>query len=509
MSNTLAESKSKNTKYYIVVIIALCLMYLLPVLLKPGALVDNPDVKAPEAITQNGVTVLCVFFGVLISTMFTGETFWPAMLGMFALVMGNFTTASGILSTWFGNTTIQQIIWVMAFTGAVTESGAVDVLAKKFLKIKGLKGHPMKLILLLFFAVMICAEFVNSPTAMLLLWYPILDGICDVCQVKKDSDLKRELMLGVFIACMGAYALPFKGVHLSSIAIISGIMSGSGLEFNNGIYLLVATLVVAVFITCYALFMKYVWKTDLSPLADYSFEKMGIKDEDLKMNTRQKILLGCLIFGVLFLIISLVLPKQSGLYKLINSKIGSTWVWIAMFSILCMFRDKEGKPFINGVKLLQQKTMWGILAVAGCFTICGTAIAADTYGIKYTISQFIGPILGSASWPLMVFFCVAISCVFTNFTNGMPVSFTINAICIPIACGMQLAHSGGNASVLAVATIMGSQCAFMTHGAIAYAPIMLGREEMTTKFIWSKGAVTNLLFIVLCTILCVVFGYLF
>ena len=103
-------------------------------------------------------------------------------------------------------------------------------------------------------------------------------------------------------------------------------------------------------------------------------------------------------------------------------------------------RDKEGKPYIDGIKLLQSKTMWGIIAVAGCFTICGAAIASDDLGIKAAISTGLGPILNNASWPVLVILCVVVSTVFTNFTNGMPVSFTINAICIPLACTLQMNH---------------------------------------------------------------------
>ena len=178
-----------------------------------------------------------------------------------------------------------------------------------------------------------------------------------------------------------------------------------------------------------------------------------------------------------------------------------------MFAILSMMRDKDGKPFVNGVKILQNKTMWGIVAVAGCFTIVGGAIASDDYGIKLAISNLLAPILGNASWPIMVIFCVVISTVFTNFTNGMPVSFTINAICIPLACTLQMA-GGGDATVLGAATILSGMCAFLTNGAIAYAPIMLGREEMTNKFIFTKGVVTNIIFIVVCSVICIVFGYI-
>ncbi|MBO4799541.1 MAG: hypothetical protein J5489_02740, partial [Lachnospiraceae bacterium] len=64
----------------------------------------------------------------------------------------------------------------------------------------------------------------------------------------------------------------------------------------------------------------------------------------------------------------------------------------------------------------------------------------------------------------------------------------------------------GNATVLAVATIMSAMCAFLTPGAIAYAPLFLNREEITKKFVWTKGVVTNILYIVIATVICGVFG---
>lgn len=491
-----SSAKKSSAAYYVCVAVAVFFMFIF------GRIVPTF-----AGITPVGISMLGIFLGVLIVTIVTGETFWPALLGLFAMILCDYTTAGGLLATWFGNATIQQIIWVMALTGAVTESGAVNVLARKVLKIKALQGRPMRLITALLITVLICSALVSSPTTMLLLWYPILDTICEMCGIEKDSDLKRSLLLGVYIAAMGAYVLPFKGVHLSSIAIISGIMNSSGLAFNNTAYLIVATLVILAFVLAYVAFMCFVWKIDLTPLKEFDVDKMNLTEADLKMNTRQKILLGFMIFGIAFLLLSMVLPKESAIMAFYN-KIGSTWIWIFLFTILCIIRDKEGKPFINGVKLLQTKTMWGIVAVAGCFTICGSAIASDDLGIKAAIADFLSPILGSASWPVMVILCVAISTIFTNLTNGMPVSFTINAVCIPLACTMQM-NGSGNATILGVATILSSMCAFMTNGAIAYAPLMLGREEMTTKFMFTKGLVTNAIYIVVASVICIIAGYLF
>lgn len=105
-------ARGKNVKYYICVAISLCFIFLFGKLIQPFA-----------GITPVGISILGIFFGVLIATIVTGETFWPALLGLFGMIVCDFTTAGDLLKTWFGNTTIQQIIWVMALTGAVTESG--------------------------------------------------------------------------------------------------------------------------------------------------------------------------------------------------------------------------------------------------------------------------------------------------------------------------------------------------------------------------------------------------
>lgn len=488
-------TKTSNVKHYVSLIIAGLFMFGFGKVVPPFA-----------GITEIGVSMIGIFLGVLIAALATGETFWPSLFGLIAMITCEYSTAGELLATWFGNATIQQIIWVMALAGAVTESGAVNVLARKVFRIRALQGHPMRLVFAILFAALIAAALVSSPTTIILLFYPMLDGICDMCNVKKDSDLKRELLLGIYIAAMGAYILPFKGVHLSSIAIISGIMEQSGLTFNSGIYLAGSTAVIVLFVIVYIILMRFVWKTDVTPLKDFDVDKMGLKEEDFKMTGRQKVLLGFMLVGILFLIMTLFFPKGSVVFA-VYAKYGSTWIWIILFAILCAMRTKEGKPYINGVKLLQSRTMWGIVAVAGCFTICGSAIASDDLGIKAAIANGLSPILGNASWPIMVILCVVAATVFTNFTNGMPISFTINAVCIPLACSMELTGSG-NATVLGIATILSSMAALLTPSAIAYAPLLHEREEINNKFMFTKGAVTVVAYIVVACLICIPLGYM-
>ena len=488
--------KNKNTSYYFWGIVSILLMFGFHLVVKPFA-----------GINEMGIVVLGTFFGVLLATITTGQVFWPSLLGLFSLVLGGFDTGAGILATWFGNPSIQQIIWVMALAGAVADSGVFNLLVPKLLKFKFITGHPTRLLLTLFLTILGFTALFITPTLMLVLMFPLIDSIAELCGVEKNTDLKRVMLLGTYLAAMGSYALPFRGIHLSSIAIISGIMAENGLRFDNGAYLITTLSILIFLLVTFVIFIKYIWKIDMTPLKEFKFSDMNIKEEDLKLNSRQKVLLSFMIVCIVYLLAGLFITNpESAIYSYYN-RIGNVWIWIAVYGFLAVLRTKEGKPFIDATKILQSKTMWGIITVAGLFTICGRAIASDAYGIKPAIMSALAPVLGSNSWPILVILSVVLSAVFTNLTNGMPVSFTINAIAFPIACQMQNAGMV-NATVLAAASILGAMCAFLTNGSIAYAPLLLGREEITTKFIWTKGVVTLGIFIVIACVICISFGFL-
>lgn len=487
-------AQKKSVKYPILCVISLFLMFAF-----------GKVVPTWGELTPVGVSMLGIFIGALLMTVTTDQTFWPPVIGIFAMVMCGYTSADGALSTWFGNTTIQQIIWVSALAGALSDSGAINVLARKMMKIKAVKGRPLLFLFALFGTVLICSALAGSPTAMLLLWYPILDGICESCGIKKDSDLKRAMLLGIYIACMGSYIFPFKGVQMSSIAITSAVLENYGLSFNQGAYFVTATLAVILFVAIYALFIKFVWRVDLSPLANFDVEKLGFKAEEERMDVRQKVLMGAMVAGIVWLFVGAFL---SGAVKTVYDTIGTTWIWIAIVGLLSMIRYR-GKPMMDGAQMLKNKTMWGIVAMTGCFTMVGSAISSDDLGIKAWISDLLSPLVGNASWPLLIIVCVLIATIFTNFTNGMPVSFTMNAVAVPFAAEMVLAGTISDATPLGTAIIMSGMCAFLTYGAIAYAPLLLGREEMTKKFIWTKGVVTNGIYIVVASVICIIGGYVF
>jgi len=496
MSASVTNTRIKNGKYYICVAISLCLIFLFGKVVPPFA-----------GITSVGIGILGVFFGVLFAILATNEIFWPSLMGLAGIVLCGYLPAKSLLSTWFGNSTIQQIIWVMALTGAVSESGAINVLSKKMLHLKFLEGHPMRLFSAILIAVLGCTFIVGSPATVLLLFYPLLDSILSMCSIDPDSELNRQFSLGMYLCTPVGVVLPFKGVHLSTLAIVSGIMATYGLTLNNGLYLIITSLIIVLTLVLYLFFVKFVWRTDLTPLKSFNVSKMGITEDDLKFTSKQKLLLGFLLFGVVFLLLDAFLPSDSAFVSF-SSKIGSSLIWIILFGVLCFLRDKDGKPVINGVKLLQSKTMWNIVAVAGCFTICGSAIASKELGISNAIFTGLAPVLEHINWPALVILTVLLSTIMTNFTSGLPITTLVVTIGTPIVCTMQLAGRG-NVTVLAAFTILSGMFAFLTYGSIACASILLGRKGMTTKFMFTKGFLMMIVFIVICCAVCIPAGYLF
>ena len=71
---TMAETRKSNATYYVWSVIALVLIF--------GF---GRVVPAFAGITPVGISVLGIFLGVLIAILATGDTFWPSIIGLFAL----------------------------------------------------------------------------------------------------------------------------------------------------------------------------------------------------------------------------------------------------------------------------------------------------------------------------------------------------------------------------------------------------------------------------------------
>lgn len=477
------EKKGKLTSYPFITAISLFLMFGLGLVLKPWS-----------TVTEMGVNVLGVYVGVLLMLIFTKEMIWPPILGMAALVLHGYNSAGGILQAWMGNTTVVMVLFILAICGALRESGAPLVLANILMTRKITRGRPVVFLLMLFFASTILS-MLTSGTTTILIMYQIAAGLMEACGYEKDSDEHRFILLGIYISNIGAYMLPFKGIHLSTLAVATGIMESFGIQFNSVLYLVACCLTVIIFIVVYTLMMKYVFKVNLEPLKNLDTSKLDVKGSGTKFNSRQLTLLMAFVVGVVLMLINMFMPKDSGFSKLMTT-LGSAWPWIIIFCVLCIPHMKDGKPFINGGTLLRDNAMWSMVVMIGCISICGQAISADDLGIKAWLLEALTPVLGNMGFLTMVIVTVAFCTVLTQFFNGSPIAYVLNTLCIPFACILEK-NGKGSATAICSAIVFCCFFAFVTPAASSTAPLITGHANMNNRFLWTKGWIYTAVWIVI------------
>ena len=489
----LTETK-KSPKYVILTVFSLFMMFGFGLVVKPWS-----------TVTPLGVNILGIYIGVLVMLVCTKEAIWPPLMGLIALVVHGYDTSANVLKAWMGNTTLVMVIFVWAICGALRDTKAPFVLANKLMSLKINKGHPRVFLFILFFVTTILS-MLTTGTASILMMYQVAEGVVEAAGYEKDSEEYRFILLGIYVSNIGSYVLPFKGVHINTLAIATGIMATYGLEFNQAQYLFSTTATVVVFLILYVLSMSTIFKCNLKPLAELDTEKLNVGGLGNKFNFRQKVFLGSFVVGIIMLLLISFLPK-GGAFQKFMSGLGNTWVWIIIFAILAVPHGKDGKSFMDAGKYLKENIMWGTLLMIACINICGQAMSADTYGIKQWLLELLTPVLGNMSFVIMVLVATVFCCTLTQFLNGAPIAYILNTILIPFACQNQLAGDGNATAVCSTITYC---CffAFITPAASSLAPLITGHEHMTSKFLWTKGWFFTALWCLIACVFFTLFGFI-
>ena len=155
----MSAEKNKNSMWVVHLAIMLLLMFGLRF------------VPAPAPITSYGMAVLGIFLGMVYGwCMPTPTNIYPALLGLFALSTTEFWTASDVLVSTFGNSTIALMIISMFFMPAVMDCGLGDFLFAKILGSRFCKGKPWRVVISLQVGMMALCFIVN-PFLILILGF--------------------------------------------------------------------------------------------------------------------------------------------------------------------------------------------------------------------------------------------------------------------------------------------------------------------------------------------------
>ena len=483
MANQAVTAKKSN--FWVINIIGLLLMFAFPAIVHPFG-----------PVTEVGVAVIGVFLGVIFMSLFSDQMFYVSLLGMAALVYHGYLNGTSAAAAFLGSTTVTQLIFVTALCAALRSTGAMDVLAKKLLTAKALKGRPLlftTVFLLTGYLISMIVTFV--PTCILM--YAVLDSICDVAGYDKDDSFRKHMLLGLYISCMGAYAVPFMGIQMTSIAMQRTVLEGFGLVFGEGTYFLTNVVVFVVFLAVYAVLMRYVFRCNFEPLRTMDVTKSAkLQSTPDHISKEGWIYLAAFLFCIVYNLCCSVVPKSLPIYKTVFG-FGSPWIWLLGVAVLTVIRV-DGKRLMSGNDMLKNGVMWNLVCLVGMFSILGSAMTNEEIGIRAWLIEIIGPLFSNASLPVLIIMVVVIVTIATNVVNGLPCVLATTAIVMPFVCQMAL-DSGINPSVMGTLINVCANLAFLTYSGSVFASLILSREEITQKFMWTKGLVTMVIFMVVAT----------
>ena len=408
-------------------------------------------------ITPMGMQILGVFIGIMFYlTVFESDKSWTALMAIPAVVFTGYTTTPGFIGTMLGNPTIFQMMMLMALCYVIRESGAGKIIATWFITRRFLKGRPVLFCGVFLWAFLIGSIFLGGY-AFLLAW-DILGNIFNSTGYKKREKFPILMICATYmIAWIGSSCIPIQGLPLSMVASFNGIMSVYGIELNLPVYMLSGLAVGTVVCFVEAFAFKYVFRADMSKIADIDPEQMGIDVKSLRFNSRQLLLLAGYIVGVGFSVVSGIVPKESAVGQFMSTI--TLYGWFASILIVLSIIRVKGQPVLNLGQSLSKGVMWATVLCTGAFLIIGQGITAKPCGIKEAINSVLTPLFGDMSFVLFASIPIFITLFVTNFMSNLATGVIVITIISPFIVET---FSYVNPSVMGCAIIVTAMIGMLT-----------------------------------------------
>lgn len=449
-------------------------------------------------VTSTGVSMIGIFIGLLVLITSTGELIWPSLAALVATVLCGYMSGTDAVASFMGTTTILQVIAILVICSALRETGAGKVIAKKVVTAKGIQGRPL-LFTTCFLLAFLYADIFLDSFGGIIFSLTVFESIREALGYEKNDRYTQAMTLGLYLdGMLGASLIPFTPMTLAITSAFGAAAQPYGIVFSPAMYIVAAIIVGTVFMIVYSLMIKYVFRCDLDRLVDLNVDDIAaLKDTSKKFNAVQIIYLVAFVFGIAYSFVIHLLSKTSPVYAALAPITQA--VWFVMVIVILSIVKINGKPLMDAKKHFKEGANWGFICTIGMFMIIGGALSGNDLGVKAWLTGVMAPLFGNMPFPLFMFIIILICGIVTNFFSNMATGVIVSGIAMPFIA-MYVAQ-GADASIIACAIAFTSMFAFMTYAAAGPAPILLGREGIETKFIWTKGLMTLIVYIVIAAIL--------
>ena len=384
----MGEAKKVNMIHYIVVA-ALCLGFRF---IPPFA-----------GITPYGMGILGTFIGAIYGWM-TIDMLWPSLMALAGV--GLSIGMNQMLAASFGNMAVVALVLCMGVLGVAMQTGAFNWLVQLILNNKFMNGKAWFTLwfILVFAWFMGC----HNPIIMCVIFCAFADSIFKQVGLQKNDPLIVAMYLGIaYCLMMGQILFPFISTGLTLVMAYGAMFPNNPIDMVP--YLVYMVIVGLAMCTVYIALLKFVFRIDVSKIADFKTEGGAPK-----ATREQKI--GLTVF-VIFIILMLAMSLAPAPIKHFLEKFGLIGVTLIGACVVALMKKSDGTPLIDLEKSFHMCN-WGQVTMVGYIMVCSQYMMGADAGISAAMAKLIMPFM---ALPPIVFLAVAlaIGVVLTNVANNM------------------------------------------------------------------------------------------
>ena len=462
---------ARNMKTVIHTIISLALMFGL------GFLPPVLD------LTPAGMKMLGILVGAIWGITFV-EAIFPCIAAMLAMIVLGVAPIGTVISTGVGSDTCISMIFLFTFVAILEKYKITEFLATFLLSRKVLQGKPWIFSYVLIIGTMFCGAFGSSFPAMIVFWI----AACKLYDMKPYTAYPTVMFMGI---CIGGLASSstwlFRGNPLFVNSMIKNI-SGGELYFNFGIYALFSFVMWMIVIAGYVLMCKYIFKVDVSNLAN--IDDSVLDKSLLKLDKAQKIVIAyTLVMLVTYVVIGFA-PAGTP----IGTYLGNFGVTgpVLIVLLLASLTRVDGKPLYNFIECARRGIAWETFLLCGALLSLSTIMMTTDTGIASSIIALLNPVFAGKGVTFMCVIIAVLSVILTNFMANT----TVGLMFAPVIYSFSLSIGFEALPMLAVMLIC-IHIAYLTPAASPFASLMFGFSDwIKPSDIYKKGTLSCIFMVV-------------
>ena len=462
-----AKSPESNVMYYVHSIIGILIIV---------AFFFMDPIKP---ITPVGMKVLGIFLGMIYLWSFV-ELLWPSLLGILVLGISGYAPMPRVLLKAFGDVVPVLVLFATILFGAIQHYGITRYISRWFLTRKIINGRPNMFNFVFLYATYVLGALSANILPVLLFMWSILYSVLEDVGYKKGDRYTAIMVIGTMLAATaGQAAKPFTG---SALMIVAAFEKVAKTPMDYLPYMLFGFITATCTVVIYTLLIKFVFKPDMSRIADISIERFE-REKLPPMDLQQKVYFFALFGYLILVLLPSILPKTLSFIAFLN-RLGAWGIVIGFVVLLCLFKV-NGKPIMNFKEIAAKYVVWDVYFLVAMAIVISDALTENSTGIKPFLTETLNPLLGNRSPSVLTAIFVAVSIIITQFANNA----VMGVLLMPVVQAFAV-QNGSNSMAIATIMVFALHVAILTPAASPYAAVLFANKNwVDAKDVFRYGSV--------------------